>query len=590
MLHPSPRFVLSALGLAAAMSVGGNSQAGQSAEAAQDIAHAASQDWSDRLIVKFRKGSEVQAERHALALAHIQDAGLRQGLMLKHLRHTAHGAMVFQANARVPVAELEALAQSLQAALPDLEYAEPDRLLQPQFVPNDTQYGSQWHYFEATGGLNLPTAWDLTKGAGVVVGVIDTGYRPHVDLAANLLGGYDFIGDLFVANDGSGRDASALDPGDRVVAGECYAGSPARNSSWHGTHVAGTIAAVTNNASGVAGVAHAAKVTPARVLGKCGGYTSDIADAITWTSGGTVAGVPANTNPSRVLNLSLGGSGACAATTQTAINSARTRGTVVVVAAGNSNANVSGFNPANCAGVVAVASVNRSGSKAWYSNFGALIDVAAPGGDTTVAANGILSTLNTGTNTPLADSYAYYQGTSMAAPHVAGVAALMLARNPSLTPDLVESKLKSTARAFPGVCVTCGTGIVNAKAAVDSAILGVANLAEVEPNGTIASAQNVVLNPVKITGSMSTSTDTDYYKITVAAGRTLTAGLTPAVGKNYTISLMTTGGVVMATSTSGTSLIDTLVRTNTSAASVTWVVRVINTSASAGSYTLHMAY
>lgn len=589
MLRTSTRFALSTLGLAAALSVGGLSQAGQSAEAIQDLSHAASEDWSDRLIIKFRKGSEAQAERHALALAHIQDAGLRQGLMLKDLRRTAQGAMVFQANARVPVAELEALAQSLQAALPELEYAEPDRLLQPQFVPNDTQYGSQWHYFEATAGLNLPTAWDLTKGSGVVVGVIDTGYRPHADLAANILGGHDFIGDLFVANDGNGRDTSALDPGDRVVAGECYAGSPARNSSWHGTHVAGTIAAVSNNASGVAGVAHAAKVTPARVLGKCGGYTSDIADAITWTSGGTVAGVPANTNPSRVLNLSLGGSGACAATTQTAINGARTRGTVVVVAAGNSNANVSGFNPANCAGVVAVASVNRSGSKAWYSNFGALIDVAAPGGDTAVPANGILSTLNSGTNTPVADSYAYYQGTSMAAPHVAGVAAMMLARNPSLTPDLVESKLKSTARAFPGVCVTCGTGIVNAKAAVDSAILGVSNLAEVEPNGTIASAQNVLLNPVKITGSMSTSTDTDYYKVTVGAGKTLTAGLTPAVGKNYNISLMTTGGVVLATSTSGTSLIDTLVRTNTSAASVTWVVRVINTSATAGSYTLHMA-
>ena len=589
MQRTSTRFVFSALGLAAALSVGGLSQAGQSAEATQDLSLAASEDWSDRLIIKFRKGSEAQTDRHALALAQIQDAGLRQGLMLKHLRHTAHGAMVFQANARVPVADLEALAQSLQAALPELEYAEPDRLLQPQFVPNDTQYGSQWHYFEATGGLNLPTAWDLTKGSGVVVGVIDTGYRPHVDLAANILGGHDFIGDLFVANDGNGRDTSALDPGDRVVAGECYAGSPARNSSWHGTHVAGTIAAVSNNAAGVAGVAHAAKVTPARVLGKCGGYTSDIADAIIWTSGGTVAGVPANTNPSRVLNLSLGGSGACAATTQSAINSARTRGTVVVVAAGNSNANVSGFNPANCAGVVAVASVNRSGSKAWYSNFGALIDVAAPGGDTTVPANGILSTLNSGTNAPVADSFAYYQGTSMAAPHVAGVAALMLARNPSLTPDLVESKLKSTARAFPGVCVTCGTGIVNAKAAVDSAILGVSNLAEVEPNGTIASAQNVLLNPVKITGSMSTSTDTDYYKVTVGAGKTLTAGLTPAVGKNYNISLMTTGGVVLATSTSGTSLIDTLVRTNTSAASVTWVVRVINTSAAAGSYTLHMA-
>ena len=157
-------------------------------------------------------------------------------------------------------------------------------------TPNDTRYNEQWHYFEATGGINAPAAWDKSTGTGVVVGVIDTGYRPHADLAANLLPGYDFISDTFVVNDGNGRDSDARDPGDWINAGECGPGDPAtfEASSWHGTHVAGTIAAVTNNGNGVAGVAFNARVVPARVLGKCGGFTSDIADAIVWASGGTV--------------------------------------------------------------------------------------------------------------------------------------------------------------------------------------------------------------------------------------------------------------------------------------------------------------
>mgnify|MGYP003042995289 CR=1 FL=1 len=194
-----------------------------------------------------------------------------------------------------------------------------------------------------------------------------------------------------------------------------------------------------------------------RVLGRCGGFTSDIADGLIWASGGTVSGVPANANPARVANLSLGGSGACGTTMQSAVNSARSRGMTVVVAAGNSNANAGNFTPANCGGVVTIAAVNRGGGKAFYSNFGAVVDVAAPGGDVrTSAANGILSTLNSGTTTPGGDSFAFYQGTSMATPHVAGVAALMLARNSSLTPDQVETHLRNTARAFPATCSQCG--------------------------------------------------------------------------------------------------------------------------------------
>jgi serine protease len=231
--------------------------------------------------------------------------------------------------------------------------------------------------------------------------------------------------------------------------------------------VAGTIAALTNNGTGVAGVAYGAKVVPVRVLGKCGGYTSDIADGIIWASGGTVSGVPNIAARAQVINMSLGGSGACDTTTQNAINSARSRGTVVVVAAGNESQNASNSNPANCAGVIAVAATNKSGGKASYSNYGTIVDVAAPGGDT---GAGILSTLNAGTTSPGADSYASYMGTSMATPHVAGVVALMLSANPNLTPDDVAAKLKSTARAFPAACSGCGAGIVNAAAAVNAAL------------------------------------------------------------------------------------------------------------------------
>jgi subtilisin family serine protease len=195
------------------------------------------------------------------------------------------------------------------------------------------------------------------------------------------VGGYDFISDAFVANDGDGRESNAQDPGDWNTAGQCPPDPGAYPSSWHGTHVAGTIAAVSNNGSGVAGVAFGARVLPLRVLGRCGGYTSDIADAIVWASGGSVSGVPANSNVAKVVNLSLGGAGACDTTTQNAINSARTRGTVIVVAAGNENQNASNSSPANCSGVIAVASVNRSGGRAYYSNFGSVVDVAAPGGD-----------------------------------------------------------------------------------------------------------------------------------------------------------------------------------------------------------------
>lgn len=463
---------------------------------------------AQQLIVKFQKDAEpnlTPARLEARLQTYAQELGVR--LVLK--REVAAGGHVFVVEGRrLATDELLRLAEAIGRD-PRVVYAEEDRLLKAFFTPNDSRYSEQWHYYESTGGLRAPTAWDLTTGSGVVVAVLDTGYRPHADLAANIVGGYDFIGDTFIANDGNGRDSDAQDPGDWYSNSECGAGSGSSDSSWHGTHVAGTIAAVTNNASGVAGVAYGGKVLPVRVLGKCGGYTSDIADGIIWASGGSVSGAPANANPAKVINMSLGGSGSCSSTTQSAINTARSRGTVVVVAAGNSNTNASNANPANCSGVVTVAATGRTGGRAYYSNYGSVVDVAAPGGDmSSSAANGVLSTLNSGTTTPVSDTYEFYQGTSMATPHVAAVAAMMYAVKPTITPDEVESTLKSTARAFPATCSQCGTGIVDATAAVTAA----------QGGGTPPPSSTVLTNGVPVTG-LSGSTGTQLsYTIVVPSG------------------------------------------------------------------------
>ncbi len=460
-----------------------------------------------RIIVKYK---DTQGFVPGVSASEaVQAISRNRGAIMRTLHSNGNGAFVVHVENRQDPAALKALIADF-AARADVEYAEEDKLMKPLLTPNDTRYSEQWQYFEANGGLNMPTAWNTTSGSGVVVAVVDTGYRPHADLVSNIVGGYSMISDAFVSNDGKTRNASALDPGDWSTAGQCGTGEPASNSSWHGTHVSGTIAAITNNGNGVAGVAYNAKVLPVRVLGRCGGYTSDIADGIIWAAGGTVSGVPANANPAKVISMSLGGSGACDTTTQSAINTARSLGATVVVAAGNESQNVSNSNPANCNGVIAVAAVNRSGGRAFYSNFGTLVSVAGPGGDTSSSAsNGILSTLNTGTTTPGADGYAFYQGTSMATPHVSGVAALLYAVKPTITPDQVASTLKSTARAFPASCSGCGTGIVDATAAVAAA------------SGTGGGGTTVVLqNGVAATG-LAGATGVDLkFTLAVPAGAT----------------------------------------------------------------------
>ncbi len=430
----------------------------------------AQEELHDRFIVTYRDTTTSSAK--VASQDKLAAASTKLGMSIRAARTLSTGAELIRTDTKLDLAAAKQMMVEIMKD-PNVLVVEIDARMQPLFVPNDPLYAQQWHYKNGPGGVNLEPAWDITKGAGVVVGVIDTGITPHTEFAGQLVPGYDFIGDLDTAVDGDGRDADPNDPGDWHD-GECdFFGTPS-DSTWHGTHVAGTIAALTDNGAGTAGVAPAAKILPMRALGKCGGFLSDIADAITWGSGGTVAGIPANANPAEVLNLSLGGSGACSVAFQTAIDGAVARGTTVVVAAGNSGGDAAQQQPASCNNVVSVAAVGPTGTKASYSSFGPVVDVAGPGGSGfTPAADNVLSTLNLGLTTQGAEGYAWYAGTSMASPHVAGVAALIQSASATpKTPAQVKKILENTAYAnggFPGGCnydTPCGAGIVDATAAV----------------------------------------------------------------------------------------------------------------------------
>jgi serine protease len=242
--------------------------------------------------------------------------------------------------------------------------------------------------------------------------------------------------------------------------------------------------------------------------------------------------------------------------------------------------------------------VNRSGGRSYFSNFGATVEVAAPGGDMrTSASNGILSTLNTGSTTPGSDTYAFYQGTSMATPHVVGVVALMLSVKPTLTPAQVTSILQSTARAFPATCSQCGSGIVNASAAVDAAIGGTTppppgTVAEVEPNNSRAAAQVIGTDNTTANGTFSSSSDTDYYRVNLPAGATLVSTLTPNASSDYDLFVYNSSGTLIGSSERGTGLVDTVSVTNTGGSASARYVRVVfwsgGTGATNGKYTLNL--
>lgn len=432
-------------------------------------------DGYDSFIVTYK---ETAANAHAKGRANAWGKAAKEaGVSVKELRETALGSRVITADRKLDQAESAKFMADLKAS-GAVEAVEPDAILTATGLsPVDALYSQQWG-FTGTHGMRVPGTWDRTTGSGATVAVIDTGITSHPDLDRNVVPGYDFISDSTAARDGGGRDSNPRDEGDWYAAGECGTAG-ASDSSWHGSHVAGTVAAVADS-QGVVGVAPNAKIQPIRVLGRCGGSLSDIADAVVWAAGGTVAGVPANPNPADVINMSLGGSGVCGTTYQNAINAAVSRGAPVVVAAGNENQPAANVRPANCRNTIVVAASTSQGARASFSNYGSAVDVTAPGAN-------IISTVNNGATTPTTAGHAAYNGTSMATPHVAGLAGLLLATKPSLTPAQVESTLTSTARSMPVTCSAgCGAGLADATAAVSS--LGGA---QTEPEPTPAASSIV---------------------------------------------------------------------------------------------------
>ncbi|MGB9439933.1 MAG: S8 family serine peptidase [Desulfobacterales bacterium] len=367
------------------------------------------------MLLRFDEGAGPQETFRAL--------GIRQTEPHRSLQRAAEPRIQRKADTLLIIKSLRRRA--------DVRYAQPNYIRKSLAVPNDPQYPQQWHYPL----INLPQSWDVTTGSNtVIVAVIDSGVLlNHPDLENRLTSdGYDFISDPARSWDGDGIDPDPDDPGD---------GSPGR-SSFHGTHVSGTIAAETNNIIGVAGVTWSTRIMPLRAIGQGGGTDFDILQAVRYAAGfendsGTLPAQKAD-----IINLSLGGS-SYSPVAEELFAAVRGAGITVVAAAGNSASNTP-FYPAAYEGVLSVSAVDIRKDPAQYSNFGTTIDLAAPGGDNTADINadgfpdGVLSTCGTDPTGVIEFVYCFFQGTSMAAPHVAGVVALMKAIYPSLTPGELD--------------------------------------------------------------------------------------------------------------------------------------------------------
>lgn len=498
---------------------------------AEPVASAAAQQTA-RVIVQYKTGSSAMRALSASEKTRGTLAIPRHASVLS-ARHGVAMTDGMPVGARTQVVFAKGMSSAKLAELlskdSDVEFAEPDLPRRIRSVPNDplfpgaqistTPAAGQW-YLRApdsvnVSAINAQTAWNTTAGtSSVVVAVLDTGIRfEHPDLVGKTYPGYDFVTNVSVANDGNGRDADASDPGDWVTTAEVndaastfyhctdpdssgqYTGE---NSSWHGTQVAGIVGAATNNSIGMASVGRNVMILPVRVLGKCVGYDSDIQAGMRWAAGISVPGIPDNTHPAQVVNLSLGGAGSCGSAYQGVVNELLARGVVVVASAGNEGKAVDA--PANCSGVIAVSGVRHAGTKVGYSSLGPEVAISAPAGncvDTTGACvKPLLTTVNSGTTTPVTNTYSDgfnpSLGTSFSAPLVAGTVSLMLSVNPTLTASQVRSALQSSARAFPttsstttNVCQapsstlqdecicttsTCGAGLLDAAGAVAQAV------------------------------------------------------------------------------------------------------------------------
>jgi serine protease len=477
----------------------------------------------DRFIVLYRENSTearnpsnlVQTLTAAAERAKLLNGATRTHtapLSIRHTRKLGIGADVVITSRKLSASEARLWMQQI-ATDPAVEFVQPDYNVQaddaeqswmsnlgiksnfsPAFVPDDPLFSDyQWDFLPADGvafydpsfggipnwgGANIAAAWDAADngGAGTTIAILDSGITQHPDMNTSLAqdGSYDFISEaIHSGRPNDGRVAGGWDTGDWCVAS-------GTNSTWHGTHVASTAAGLTNNGTGTAGTAYGADVVYARVLGHCGGDLSDVVDAITWTSGGHVPGVPDNQHPATVINLSLTARARCIPDAPAMLlaiwQAVARRGVTVVAGAGNSNADASGFTPASCPDVIAVAATDITSRRAYYSNYGDNVTLAAPGGDGDGSISGMITAaINSGTTTPQAPTYGRKAGTSNAAPHVAGTVALMqgarlAAGKELLTPFEVTLILEATAtRPHIEPDHRIGAGILNAAAAVQMA-------------------------------------------------------------------------------------------------------------------------
>ncbi len=495
-------------------------------------------DATARLIVKLRPAEGTSTRVQALALSdstadRVSALGQRKGLSQRAARSLGGDMSVVLLDKPLAGTELETTLLSLRAD-PEVEFVEIDQRRYAQAVPTDPLYADQW-YLQAdqVSAVNFTAAWDLTTGiSDTVVAVLDTGVRfDHPDLGrygtdpgGRLLPGYDFVSgesaSSFVgANDGNGWDADASDPGD-WVRDEDPAGPLAdcdeHDSSWHGTRVAGMLGAITDNNTGIAGATWNARILPVRVLGKCGGYDSDIIAGMRWAAGLSVPGAQANPTPAKILNLSLGGTGNCSSSYRQTITALTAAGVLVVAAAGNTDGEAV-ETPANCAGVLAVAGLRQVGSKVGYSSLGPEVGIAAPAGNCVNIGAGqpclfaLTTTSNTGLTSPALYTYRASIGTSFSAPIVAAIAGLMHAVNGELANSEMIARIKSGARPFPApdpaiptcpaldsltaqcncTTTTCGAGMADAPGAVSEALRPIARV--VDP-GSARAGETITLD------------------------------------------------------------------------------------------------
>lgn len=571
-------------------------------DTSQDQPFQPAQEESNRIIVKFRDKQDDRDARMALINKVVAKHYTGE---VKFNRTMFDGAYVIDFNEKLSKDVLDSINKELSDA-PEVDVASASRWVGPitpptpvtkesdldgiKAAPNDPDYSKQWH-LTAQYGANVQKTWDELgiTGKGQVIGIVDSGLTHHTDLDSKQIGGIDMIRGANDNDPTPGRDTDYLDTGDWHDVGVCGSNDPGGYSVWHGTHVAGIAAAATNNSRGVAGVARDANFTMSRALGTCGGDIADIADAMAWSAGYEFGGdTPINPNPARVINMSLGGeSYGCDPIYQRAIDASLALGAFLLVAAGNDNRDTRNITPANCRGVMVIGATGPEGYRSNFSNWGAEVDLGAPGGNSMpkgwdyvnnrpvvhVPTAGIWSTVNLGQFGPGMEGYTYMDGTSMATPVVAGIAAMMLEANPNLTATRMQQILMSTARpyqqeptdsygnsadktatkmgaglvdSYAAVCQalkdagkSCGTAAVTTSApapvvTVTPTITSTKTVTSTAPGGTTTLTKTTTAEPVTKTATVTSKVPTTVVKTTTVNGAPVTTTVTETVPTTIT--------------------------------------------------------